>query len=172
MAVAAVAGLVAGSVALLGYAAVTGIDALGGLVVLWLMDGRSHHPHLELRGQHLIAASFVVLSLAVGAQALRDLLGGQHPGASAVGVVLSVAAILTMPPLASAKRRLGERLRSWATISESRQSLIAAYLAAGLCLGLLANAAAGWWWADPAAALLIAAAAGYEAMRAWRPEGA
>ena len=64
-----------------------------------------------------------------------------------------------MPPLAAAKRRVGQRLGSSATMSESRQTMLCAYLSAALLVGLLANAALGWWWADPLVALGIAAVA-------------
>ena len=73
-----------------------------------------------------------------------------------------------MPPLANAKRHVGQALGSQATISESRQNLLCAYLSAALLAGLLANALAGWWWADPTAALAIAIIALREAHAAWR----
>jgi divalent metal cation (Fe/Co/Zn/Cd) transporter len=73
-----------------------------------------------------------------------------------------------MPPLAAAKRRAGKRLHSPATTSESRQTMLCAYLSAALLVGLLANAIAGWWWADPIAALAIAGVAAREARTARR----
>jgi divalent metal cation (Fe/Co/Zn/Cd) transporter len=73
-----------------------------------------------------------------------------------------------MPPLAAAKRRAGRRLGSSATMSESRQTMVCAYLSAALPIGLLGNAALGWWWADPLVALAIAAIALREAREAWR----
>jgi divalent metal cation (Fe/Co/Zn/Cd) transporter len=75
-----------------------------------------------------------------------------------------------MPPLAAAKRRVGTALGSSATTSESRQTMLCAYLSAALLVGLLANALGGWWWADPAVALLIAAVALTEARDAWHGE--
>jgi divalent metal cation (Fe/Co/Zn/Cd) transporter len=75
-----------------------------------------------------------------------------------------------MPPLAAAKGTVGVALGSPATTSESRQTMLCAYLSAALLVGLLANALAGWWWADPAVALLIAAVALTEARNAWRGE--
>jgi divalent metal cation (Fe/Co/Zn/Cd) transporter len=83
-------------------------------------------------------------------------------------VGLSVVTLATMPPLARAKRRIGEQLGSPATASESRQTLLCAYLSAALLAGLLANAVLGWWWADPIAALAIAGVAAREGRDAWR----
>jgi len=75
---------------------------------------------------------------------------------------------VTMPPLAAAKRRVANELDSSATASESRQTMLCAYLSAGLLVGLGANAAFGWWWADPLVALAIGGVAAYEAREAWR----
>jgi divalent metal cation (Fe/Co/Zn/Cd) transporter len=170
-AVALTAGVVAGSIALVGFGADSLIEAAAGVVVLWLMAGeRSASSGAERRAQQLIAASFVVLSVYVGAEAVRDLVAGHRPGVSWIGIGLSAVTLVTMPPLAAAKRRVGERLGSSATASESRQTMLCAYLSAGLLVGLLANAVAGWWWADPVVALAIGAFAAREAREAWRGE--
>jgi divalent metal cation (Fe/Co/Zn/Cd) transporter len=85
---------------------------------------------------------------------------------------VGVAAItlVAMPPLAAAKRRVGQGLGSSATVSESRQTMLCAYLSAALLIGLLGNAVAGWWWADPIVALAIGGVALREAREAWRGE--
>ncbi|HTT29171.1 MAG TPA: cation transporter [Solirubrobacteraceae bacterium] len=170
-AVAIGAGVVAGSVALVGFGADSAIEAAASVVVIWLMaSGRASSERAERRAQQLIAASFGLLAAYIGVEALRDLVGGHHPAVSWVGVGLSVVTLLTMPPLAIAKRRVGEALGSSATASESRQSMLCAYLSAGLLIGLLANAIAGWWWADPVVALGIGAVAAREAREAWHGE--
>ena len=76
----------------------------------------------------------------------------------------------TMPFLARAKRNVGRRLNSSATVSEASQNMICAYLSIALLGGLLANAILGWWWADPLAALAIAAVAAKEGVESWRGE--
>ena len=73
-----------------------------------------------------------------------------------------------MPPLAAAKARVADELGSSATKSESRQTMLCAYLSAGLFVGLGSNALLGWWWADPMTALGIAAVALKEGRDAWR----
>lgn len=169
--VAIAAGVAAGSVALVGFGADSLIEAVAGGVVLWLMAGtRSSSHRAERLAQQLIAASFLVLALYIGVESVRDLAGGHHPDASWIGIGLSIVTLATMPPLAAAKRRVGQRLGSSATISESRQTMLCAYLSAALLVGLLGNASAGWWWADPLVALGIAAVALREARDAWRGE--
>jgi divalent metal cation (Fe/Co/Zn/Cd) transporter len=168
-AVAIIAGVVAGSIALVGFGADSLIEAAAGIVVIWLMAGdRSASAASERRAQQLIAMSFVLLAAYIGVEAVRDLAGGHHPGVSWVGIGLSVVTLATMPPLARAKRRVADQLGSAATASESRQTMLCAYLSAALLIGLGTNAALGWWWADPAAALVIAVAAVSEARDAWR----
>jgi divalent metal cation (Fe/Co/Zn/Cd) transporter len=168
-AVAIGAGLVAGSVALVGFGADSLIEAVAGIVVIWLMaESRSSSAAADRRAQQLIAATFALLAAYIAVESLRDLVAGNHPQASWAGVTLSVVTLVTMPPLARAKRRVGEQLGSSATASESRQTLLCAYLSAALLAGLLANAALEWWWADPIAALLIAGVAAREGREAWR----
>lgn len=161
--------MIAGSVALVGFGADSVIEAGAGLVVLWLVTGQRLSSHRsERHAQHLIAVSFLLLTVYITVQAARDLFGGHHPAVSWAGVGLSVVTLITMPPLAAAKRRVGTALGSGATTSESRQTMLCAYMSAALLVGLLANAIAGWWWADPAVALLIGAVALREARDAWR----
>jgi divalent metal cation (Fe/Co/Zn/Cd) transporter len=90
-----------------------------------------------------------------------------HPDVSWVGIGLSAFTVVTMPPLAAAKARVGQQLGSSATHSEGRQNLVCAYLSGALLVGLGLNAAFGWWWADPAAALVVAGVALYEARESW-----
>lgn len=168
-AVAIVAGVVAGSVALIGFGADSVIEAGAGLVVLWLVTGgRVSSGHAERRAEQLIATSFVLLAVYLAVESGRDLIGGHHPAASWVGVGLSAITLVAMPPLAAAKRRVAGALGSSAAASESRQTMLCANLSAALLVGLLANAVLGWWWADPIVALLIGAVALREARDAWR----
>jgi len=170
-AVALGAGIAAGSIALVGFGADSLIEAAAGIVVIWLMaDARSASPQAERRAQQLIAASFAVLAVYVGVEAVRDLVAAHRPQDSWVGIGLAVVTLATMPPLAIAKARVGRALGSSATASESRQTMLCAYLSAALLVGLLANALAGWWWADPLVALAIAGVAVREARDAWRGE--
>jgi divalent metal cation (Fe/Co/Zn/Cd) transporter len=170
-AIALAAGAVAGSIALVGFGADSVIESAAGLIVVWrFAAARVSSAGAERRAQQLIAVSFFVLAAYVAIESARTLAGGAHPDASWVGMGLAAFTLVTMPPLAIAKERVGERLGSSATKSEGRQNMLCAYLSAALLIGLGANAALGWWWADPAAALVIAAVAVREGRRSWAGE--
>ena len=165
------AGVAAGSVALLGFGIDSAIEALAAGVIVWLFSGgRGSSQAAERRAQQLIAASYAILVAYIGVEAIRDLAGSHHPGVSWVGIGLAAFTAPSMPLLARAKRKVGRKLNSSATVSEAGQNMICAYLSVALLAGLLANALAGWWWADPAAALVIAALAGKEGIDSWRGE--
>jgi len=170
-AIAVGAGIVAGSVALVGFGADSLIEFAAGSVIVWLFTGgRGSSERAERRAQQLIAAGYFALALYIGVESLRDLAGGHHPATSWVGIGLAAFTAPTMPLLARAKRRVGQNLNSSAAVSESNQNMICAYLSIALLVGLLANALAGWWWADPAAALVIGAVAVREGIESWRGE--
>jgi divalent metal cation (Fe/Co/Zn/Cd) transporter len=166
------AGLAAGSIALVAFGADSLIEALAGFVVLWLFTGnRLGSQTAERRAQQLIAASFFILAAYVTVESLRTLIYGQHPQTSWIGIALAAFTAVTMPLLAAAKRRVGRKLHSSATVKEASQTQLCAYLSVTLLVGLLANALAGWWWADPLAALVIAGVAVSEGRSSWRGEG-
>lgn len=166
--VAVAAGVVAGSVALVGFGADSLIEAIASLVVIWRLAGV--HAMSERRAQQMIAVSFYVLSAYVAIEATRSLVLADEPAVSWVGIGLSIVTLATMPPLATAKARVADALGSSATKSESRQTMLCAYLSAALLVGLGLNALLGWWWADPATALGIAGVAIKEGRDAWRGE--
>ncbi|MDX6455117.1 MAG: hypothetical protein QOD48_1224 [Gaiellaceae bacterium] len=170
--IAIVAGIAAGSIALIGFGADSFIEALAGFVVLWLLTGRRiGSPTAERRAQQMIAASFVILAAYIGVEAIRSLVGGHEPSASWAGIGLAAFTAPTMPLLAMAKRRIGNQLHSSATVKEASQTQLCAYLSVALLIGLGANALFGWWWADPLTGLVIAAVALREARESWRGEG-
>ena len=163
------AGLVAGSIALIGFGADSLIESFAGFILLWrFAASRITSEDAERRAQKLIAVSFFVIAAYVGFEAVRSLVVGDRPEASWVGIGLAALTLVTMPPLAIAKGRIGEKLGSSATKSEGQQNMLCAYLSAALLVGLSANALFGLWWADPVTALVIAGVAVKEGRESWR----
>jgi divalent metal cation (Fe/Co/Zn/Cd) transporter len=168
-AVAVTAGLLAGSVALVGFGIDSAIEGLASVIVIWRFTGsRTFSEAAELRAQKLVAISFFLLAPYIAQDALRTLIAGDHPETSWVGIGLSIGSLVLMPLLGRAKQRVGRQLGSSATAGEGTQNLLCAYMAAGVLAGLLANTLIGWWWLDPVIGLGIAALAVKEGREAWR----
>lgn len=168
--VAVSAGLVAGSVALVGFGLDSAVEVSSGLVVLWQFRSRLPESR-ELRALRLIAASFFALAAYVALESVRALVTASVPDASPVGMALAVASLVVMPYLAWAQRRTGRALHSRSVVADSNQTLLCTYMSAVLLVGLALNAALGWWWADPLAGLVLAGVAVKEGRDAWRGEG-
>jgi divalent metal cation (Fe/Co/Zn/Cd) transporter len=165
------AGVLAGSVALVANGLDSGIEAAASLIVVWRFTGsRIASATSERRAQQLVAVSFFLLAPYVAFEAVRALALEHHAETSWLGIGLSIGTLCVCPWLGRAKLRLGERLGSSATAGEGRQNLICAYLAIAVLAGLLANTLFGMWWLDPAVALGISGLALWEGRRAWLGE--
>jgi divalent metal cation (Fe/Co/Zn/Cd) transporter len=168
-AVAVTAGIIAGSIALIGFGVDSAIEGFASLVIVWRFTGRRLLSHAaEERAQKLVAVQFFLLAPFVTVEAVRHLATGHEAETSVIGMVLTATSLVGMPLLGVAKQRLAATLGSSATHGEGTQNLICAYLAGAVFLGLAGNALFGWWWLDPIAALLIAAVAVKEGREAWR----
>jgi len=171
-AVAIAAGVVAGSIALVGFGLDSAIEGFASVVIVWRFSGhRMFSEAAETRAQKLVAIQFFLLAPYVAVESIRALLGAQHPETSWVGIALAISSVVLMPMLGIAKQRIADQLGSAATKGEGRQNMLCAYLAAALLVGLLGNALAGAWWLDPVVGLLIAGLAVKEGREAWRGEG-
>jgi divalent metal cation (Fe/Co/Zn/Cd) transporter len=171
-AVAIVAGVAAGSIALVGFGLDSAIEGFASVIIIWRFTGRRVFSHAaEQRAQRLVAVQFFLLAPYVGFESVKALAGAEHPETSWVGIALAIGSVVLMPILAVAKQRLADQLGSAATAGEGRQNMLCAYLAGALLLGLLGNALLGAWWLDPAVGLLIASVAVKEGLEAWRGEG-
>jgi len=170
-AIAIIAGIAAGSIALVAFGADSLIEAGAGLVLAWLFTGqRALSEASEQRARRLIAISFFVLTAYVIIEAGRSLITTAEPSTSWPGIALAAVTAATMPLLAHAKTRVARELGSRAAESESKQTMLCAYLSVALLVGLGANALLGWWWADPIAGLAVAAVAFREGLSGWRGE--
>jgi divalent metal cation (Fe/Co/Zn/Cd) transporter len=170
--VAIVAGVLAGSIALIGFGIDSAIEGFASAIIVWRFTGsRVHSQAAEQPAQKLVAAQFFLLAPYVALEAVHQLTTGAHPEVSWLGMTLTATSLIGMPLLGLAKIRLAHQLGSPATKGEGNQNLLCAYLAGAVLLGLAANAAFGLWWLDSVAALVIAAVAVREGLRTWRGEG-
>ena len=158
-------GLVAGSLALVGFGIDSSIEVFAAVVVLWRLRGIDEER--EERALKLIAASFFLLGAYVLVEAVRDLTSGTDADTSPVGIGLAIASLLVMPILATVKRRTGVALGNRTVVADAAETKLCSYLSAILLVGLVLDATLDWWWADPVAALGIAVLAVREGREAW-----
>jgi len=165
-----VAGLLAGSIALVGFGFDSLIEVSSGAALLWRLhlDAPEKRERAEQIALKIVGASFVLLAAYIGFDAAKSLMTREPAERSYIGIAIAALSLLVMPILARAKRRVAKEINSRAMKADSRQTDLCAYLSAILLIGLAINALFGWWWADPVAALImvpIIAKEGIEALR-------
>ena len=150
-------GLLAGSIALVGFGVDSVIEVSSGAALLWRLhlDSPERRERAEQVALKLVGWSFLALAAYVAFDAVKSLFYREAPEASYVGIALAALSLAVMPLLARAKRRVAAEIESRALRADSRQTDICTYLSAILLGGLLLNALLGWWWADPVAALVM-----------------
>ena len=166
------AGLLAGSIALVGFGLDSVIETVSGVALIWRLHHTNDVAHRRESAERvalkIVGISFVLLSLYVLVDSAHALYTREAPERSVFGIVIAIVSVIAMPLLARAKRKVAAALSSDAMRAESRQTDLCAYLSAILLVGLLLNALLGWWWADPVAGLLmvpIIGREGYDALR-------
>jgi divalent metal cation (Fe/Co/Zn/Cd) transporter len=148
-----ITGLLAGSVALIGFGIDSIIEVASSAVLLWRLSDLPHAEARERLAHRLVGIGFLALAAYIAVDGLHDLLAHEPPRVSYFGIAYAAACVIVMPLLARAKRRAAAKLNSNALHADSHQSDICAYLSVILLIGLALNALLGWWWADPVAAL-------------------
>ncbi len=156
--IAIVSGIIAGSIALVGFGFDSAIEVISGLALLWRLYGdadETRRERAEQRALRIVGASFLILAAYVVFDAIQSLIRRDAPDESMVGIVLAAVSLVVMPLLVRAKRRVARAIGSAALAADATQTQICTWLSAILLGGLLLNATLGWWWADPLAALIM-----------------
>jgi divalent metal cation (Fe/Co/Zn/Cd) transporter len=167
-----VAGLIAGSVSLVGFGLDSVIEVASGVALLWRLQHDldvSRREQVERIALRTVGACLVALALSILYESSSVLIRHVPPERSIAGIVIAAISVVVMPLLARAKRRVARQLGSGAMHADSRQADFCSYLSAILLVGLLLNALLGWWWMDPAAGLVmvpIIAQEGIQGLRA------
>jgi divalent metal cation (Fe/Co/Zn/Cd) transporter len=170
-AIGVVAGIIAGSIALVAFGLDSAIEGLASIIVIWRFSGtRTVSPAAERRAQRWVAISFFLLAPYVAAEAIETLIEGVAAETSWLGIGLTAGTLLLCPWLGLTKQRIAEQLGSRATYGEGTQNVLCAILAGAVLVGLAANSLFGLWWFDPMIALAIAAICVHEGRKAWQGE--
>ena len=171
------AGVIAGSPALIGFSFDSAIEAASGGAVLWRLEAERRREldedaleRMERRVLRFVALTLLLAAGYVAFDSVRSLVAGDRPEPSLLGIAVAAASAVVMPLLAWQKRRTARDLKSGSLRAEMSQTLACTYLSLSLLVGLGLNAAAGLWWADPLAGLAIALFLVREAREAWAGE--
>ena len=173
-AIAVLAAVAAGSVALLGFGIDSFVEAVSGAVILWRIgaERRARDAQRTNRVEGIarrgVALSLWLLALYVAADATVALVNGERPSASVVGVALLVVSVAVMKWLANAKRAMALALHSHAMEADAAQTDFCWRLSVVALLGLAANGLLDWWWADPVAALGLSGLIAAEGRHTWK----
>jgi divalent metal cation (Fe/Co/Zn/Cd) transporter len=163
--VAIASGIIASSIALIGFGLDSVIEFFAAAVVVWQLRGGGEAR--ESRAVRLIGVTFFVLAAYLAAESIHDLISQVRPGQPLAGLIVTAAALLVMPSLAVAKHRTGTGLNNPTLMADAAESAFCAFTSGAALLGVGLNAWLGWWWADPTAALIIAALAVKEGLEVW-----
>jgi divalent metal cation (Fe/Co/Zn/Cd) transporter len=169
--IAVIAGLLSGSIALVGFGFDSLIEVSSGVVLLWRLRAdvdEARRERVEAIALRLVVLCFLVLAAYVSYDSIKSLIEREAPDESIPGIILAAVSLIVMPLLVRAKRKVARGINSGAMMADAKQTEVCTYLSAILLGGLLLNALLSWWWADPVAALVmvpIIAKEGVEALR-------
>jgi divalent metal cation (Fe/Co/Zn/Cd) transporter len=128
------AGVVAGSLALVGFGVDSSIEVISAVGLLWRLRSAgptasvAEESTAERRALYVVAATFFLLAAYITVEAGTGLLGGEQPDTSTVGLVLSVLSLLVMPTLAYWKQRTGREMGSRALVADAAETWVCSYL--------------------------------------------
>jgi hypothetical protein len=174
-AVAITAGALAGLVSLVGFGIDSGIESISAVLVAMRLLARLRHGTVDEAREHralrLVAVTFFLLAGYVLVEGIRNLLVGEVPDTSVVGIVVLVASLVLMPMLAAAKRRVGVALGGDPLIlADAAETRLCVLLSVSTLAGLVLFQLTGAAWLDPIAGFVIAGFAVHEGIEAWHGE--
>jgi divalent metal cation (Fe/Co/Zn/Cd) transporter len=153
-----IAGLLAGSVALVGFGIDSLVEVSASGVAQWRLRSDLHQAQraeVEAITHRLVGLCFLALAVYVAVDSAKTLWLRERPDRTIAGIVILSMSVVVMPLLARAKLKVASAMQSGALRAEARQTSLCAYLSVIALNGVLLNATVGWWWADPVAALCM-----------------
>jgi divalent metal cation (Fe/Co/Zn/Cd) transporter len=172
--VAVIAGVVAGAVSLIGFGLDSGIEVISAVIVVIRLAAEVRGAEPDERKEKIalraVALTFFLLAAYLVVVGIRDLVVGETPRTSVVGIVLTALSIVIMPTVAALKRRTGIRMGSALVVADAAETRLCAILSVTTFIALLAYLLVGWTWLDPVAGFVIAIFAVLEGREAWEGE--
>ncbi|MDP2168422.1 MAG: cation transporter [Thermodesulfovibrionales bacterium] len=154
------AGLLAGSIALVGFGLDSFMESLSGGVMIWRFRRHAgvspeEEERAEKKAVRLIGYAFFIFGAYVLYESLESLYLKEAPEPSLLGIIVALVSLITMPVLFVMKYRLGKKIGSRSLVADSKQTLTCILLSLSLLVGLGLNYLFGLWWADPAVGLIV-----------------
>ncbi len=166
-------GILAGSIALIGFGLDSIVESLSGFVLIWRLRqhgeiSKEAEARIEKRATRFVAVTFFVLGLYILFESIKKIVLVEVSQPSLPGIVIAVASLVVMPLLTWQKYMTGKQINSRALVADSRETLACAFLSAALLLGLGANYLFGFWQADPVVGVVIVVFLFREGWGSWR----
>jgi cation diffusion facilitator family transporter len=156
------AGMLAGSIALIGFGLDSFIESLSGGIMVWRFGkhgkvSEEEEERIEKKAAKLVAYTFFILGAYVLYECVKKLFFREIPEPSLFGIIIAAVSIIAMPFLFYFKHRVGREIESKSLMADAKQTLACVFLSVSLLIGLGLNYLYGLWQADPFAGLVIVA---------------
>ena len=155
-----IAGLFAGSTALIGFGSDSLVESLSGSIMIWRF--RKHgfisideEDKIEKKATFLVGITFFIFGVYILYESIRKLVVAEEPHPSFIGIIIAIASIIVMPILFYEKYNTGKSLGSKSLVADSKQTLACLFMSISLLIGLGLNYLFGFWQADPIVGLII-----------------
>lgn len=154
------AGLLAGSIALVGFGLDSFVESLSGGVMIWRLRkhgkiSEEEEEKAERRAVRLVAYTFFILGAYVFYESIEKLSAHEIPHPSLFGIIIAVVSMIVMPILFYLKYQTGRSMGSKSLVADSKETLACVFLSGALLVGLGLNYLYGFWQADPFVGLFI-----------------
>ena len=154
------AGLLAGSIALVGFGLDSFVESLSGMVMVWRFRkhgriSKEEEEKVEIMATRLVGYSFFVLAAYVFYESFKKLYLGEIPQPSILGIIIAVVSLVVMPVLFYVKYRTAKSINSKSLGADAKETLACIFLSIALLSGLGLNYLYGFWQADPIVGFVI-----------------
>lgn len=154
------AGLSAGSIALVGFGLDSFVESLSGGVMIWRFRqhgkiSEEEEEKIEKKAVKLVGYTFFILGLYILYESVKNLYFREIPDQSLLGIIIAIVSIIVMPILFLMKYKIGKSIKSRSLIADSKETLACLFLSVALLIGLGLNYLYGLWQADPIVGLVI-----------------
>jgi len=155
-----IAGVLAGSIALVGFGLDSFVESLSGGVMIWRFTqhgkiSEEEEERIEKKAVKLVGYTFFILGIYVLYESLKKLYFREIPDPSLLGIIIAIVSLIVMPVLFLMKYRTGKAIGSRSLVADSKETLACMFLSGALLIGLGLNYLFGLWQADPVVGLII-----------------